>query len=526
MSSGKVGELLHSHFSLYEADGQTKRSGAADDVTVTLLLDNALAAEAVAVAEVGATGEYDGTFTPESTGTYTVVFRDTVRGTDYVESFQVFENDIDDVATAVADIAAGAAPAVVSVVGVDNLRVDAAWAPIIVILRRATMTPADPDGSVLTLVEVLAGDGSEVLQEADGAGAVRQDVGRFTIDLDALASAGTVYLRVTFTFGGIEVVDVVRLAVLPSLGAAEAMTGGGTVLARVYTYPSSLRRAKFNLDALEADEIWATIRQVSAELEAMAQGNLFNGEYGVYECTGRAQRIVYHPLQHPFCRVEKVEVDQSRTDHSRDGLYRRVLCPSGVEEYSTDYWVLRSGMVEAIRRAFPMGPANVLVTGAIGVVEPYRYASTVSTTEVGPDSNSVDVEDVTGFAPRAVVDLVGENSAARVIVTAVDRNLNRLFFDSLGGTFDEVEVGATVRTFGHVPMAIEMVANYLFGIALRELDANENGDEFAEPGAIKAERTDNYQIEFFGAAGGTITGSPRYDRLLLPYMKDADVRIP
>jgi hypothetical protein len=523
----KVGELLHSHFSLYEADGQTKRSGAAGDVTTTLLRAVTVAAEAVAVAELAGTDEYRASFTPLSTGTYTVIIRDTVRGVDYVESFSVFDNDVDDVAAAVAGLAVAATPAVVSVMGVDDLRTQAAWTPTVVILRRSTMSPADPDGNALALIEVLSGDGADVLQEVDGADATRTGVGRFTVDLEALASAGTVYLRVTFNFGGVEVVDVARLAALPALGAAEDLSGGSTVLARVCTYPSSVRRAKFDVEAMSDEELWQLIRETSAEVEAIAGGVLFNAEYGAYECTGRAQRVAYHPLQHPFCYVEKVELDGDRTDHGRDGLYRCTYEPTGLELLLPELWVLRSGLVESVRRSFPAGPNNVLVTGAIGVVEPYRRAATVSTTELAAASNSLDVEDATGFTARAVVDIISDASAARVILTRVDATLNRLFFDPLGGDFSAIEVGAVVRTFGHVPMAVEMVTNYLLGQRLRELAANEAGDEYVDPGRIKAERTDNYQIEFHaGADGGTLTGSPRYDRLLAPYMRAADVRIP
>ena len=44
-------------------------------------------------------------------------------------------------------------------------------------------------------------------------------------------------------------------------------------------------------------------------------------------------------------------------------------------------------------------------------------------------------------------------------------------------------------------------------------------------GRIKRERTDDYEIEFQpGKAGDTLTGSPKYDQMLVPYLRPIDVR--
>lgn len=521
-SPAKVGEVVSSHFSMYEADGTTKRVDASADASVTLLLGLAVAGEAVVVTEVSP-GEYAATFTPTEVGTYTVIIRDTVRLSDYVESFTVTENSLDDVADAVAAITAH--DALVSILGVEGLRASADWTPTVLFLRRSTMTPIDPDS--ITTLEILSGDGVTELETIDGGDLIRTALGRFRAVPEQLAAAGQVFLKVTFVYLGVDVVDVVRVSVSPARGEASGSSGSAVSLARIYTCPTFLIEAKFDLGDRTPQEVWQLIQDVSAQIETMTNGNIFNGEYGEYACSGRARRIIYHPHQLPFCKVDLVELDGDRTDHSRDGLFRWTYHACGVETILASRYTLRAGMVESVHRDFPQGVLNVTVTGAVGSPEPAHYASTLSTSAVGADSDSVDVEDVEEFRVRDVVEMLGATSAIRVIVTSIDVGLGRLYFDAVGGTLDEIEVGATVRTFGQVPRPITLVANYLFGVAMREQDSNAAGEEFIPAGRVKRERTDNYEIEFqLGSAADSLTGSPRYDRMLLPYMKPIDVRFP
>ena len=183
------------------------------------------------------------------------------------------------------------------------------------------------------------------------------------------------------------------------------------------------------------------------------------------------------------------------------------------------------GLVEGIRYDFPAGANNVEVTGAIGKLEPARYVEAISAGELGALSDSLAVDDASGFYPRAVVDVVHADGAARVILTSVDRSDHVLYFDALGGEFPAVPAGAVVRTFGAVPLRVELVANYLVGELLREEAANAAGEEHVPAGRIKRQRTDDYEIEFAAAgAGGTLP--LRYTQMLSTYVKEADIRFP
>lgn len=518
----KIDTLTRSHFAAYALDGVTAREGAAGDFSTILLRNAALAGEAVAIAEIG-DGQYVASFTPTALGTYTLVLHDSLTETDSVETFSVSENDIDDVVAAVNAITAH--DALVSVTNIESLRAGAVWAPNLVFLRRSTMTPVDPD-SIDTLV-ILEGDGSTEVEEIDGGDLTREELGRYSAEPEQLASAGNYFLRVTFTYSGVEIVDILRIYAAPARGEASGGAGSTTDLARVYTYPASLTAARFNLSDYTAAEVWRRIRDVSAQIEALTKGNIFNGEYGDYLCSGRSRRTVYHPMQLPFVYVESIHLSADRTDHLRDGIFRTPYSSYADPEVASTNWALRGGLIESIKYDFPMGSGNVTVTGAVGKLEPSKFVSTLSASVVGSDSDSVEVEDSAGFAPRDVVDLIGEDNAARVILTSVDRTTHTLYFDALGGDFESIPVGATVRSFGAVPRPVEQVANYLFGVLLREEAANADGVEHIPAGRIRREKTDDYEIEFqIADASATLTGSVRYDLLLLPYMKAIDVRIP
>lgn len=531
--SGKVGQLISVPFALTEADGFTLIAGQAADVDLEIWLDDRDGNRTLVYAKVHgqaadpadvevsivetSSHDYAILFTPLLRGDYDLNVRHDASSATLEARVQIFGATIDDVVETSAYL--------VSIVGADAIRVGADWSPVLRFLRRATLTPFDP--STVTSLEVLAGDGDTLLELIDGTDLDRTGLGEYVAAPAPLEGAGVFFLRVTFVVNGTGFIDIIRLLALPALDEVVANTGGSTVMARVYTCPATLRRQRFNLDALEDDEIWELIRDASAHVEALTQGNIFNGEYGVFECSGRGRRVVYHPIQHPFCRVEQVELDGDRTDHERDSLWRRTLGSRGVTVVDADKYVLRAGMVEGVRFGFPAGPGNVLVTGAIGSLEPAHYAATTSTTAVGPAANSVDVASVTGFSARDVLEIVGDAGAVRTIITRVDIDLNRIFFDPQGGSFAPIESGAVVRTFGQVPRAVERVTNYLCGLQLRELLANADGDDFAHPARIQAERTDDYEIKYqWLAAGQTLTGSPTYDQLLLPYMKATVVRFP
>lgn len=518
----KLNSVTRSHFAAYGLDGVTAREGAAGDFTALLLRNAAVSAEAVTLTEIG-DGQYVASFTPVSLGTYTLVLHDSVTDTDSVESFTVSENDIDDVAAAVASITAY--DALVSVTDVEALRASTDWAPTLVFLRRSTMTPIDPD-SIATL-EILEGDGATEVETIDGEDLTRESLGNYVAAPEQLPSAGSYFLRVVFVYAGVEITDILRIYAAPARGEASGGSGSAADLARVYTYPSSLAAARFDLSDYTRAEVWRRIRDVSAQIEALTKGNIFNGEYGDFLCSGRSRRTVYHPLQLPFVYVESVSLSEDRTDHLRDGIFRRPYSSYASPEIASENWALRGGLVESIKYDFPMGSGNVTVTGAIGKLEPSKFVETTSATIVGADSTSVEVEDSAGFSARDVVDIIGEDGAVRVILTSIDRADHVLYFDAVGGEMDAIPSGALVRSFGAVPRPVEQVANYLFGVLLREEAANADGVEHIPVGRIRREKTDDYEIEFqVSDASATLTGSVRYDLLLLPYMKAIDVRIP
>lgn len=69
----ETGALVADHFSAFEDDGYTKRSGlTAGDFVVTIYKDGAPDATVVTITEVGSTGEYKTEFTPAVDGFYSV----------------------------------------------------------------------------------------------------------------------------------------------------------------------------------------------------------------------------------------------------------------------------------------------------------------------------------------------------------------------------------------------------------------------------------------------------------------------
>lgn len=70
-----TGTPVVDHFSAFESDGYTKRSGltvGAGDFTVTAYQDAVIAPLTVTITEVGATGEYEVAFTPAADGFYSI----------------------------------------------------------------------------------------------------------------------------------------------------------------------------------------------------------------------------------------------------------------------------------------------------------------------------------------------------------------------------------------------------------------------------------------------------------------------
>ena len=293
---------------------------------------------------------------------------------------------------------------------------------------------------------------------------------------------------------------------------------------RIYTTPTSIAQARFNLDGYTAAEVWDMIRDVSAEIDSITR-HLFNGEYGTYECDGRGRRIAYHPRGWWFCYVESVTHLFNRTNEEANNRYRDRITFESDKILNPNDYVLKAGLIESVFRDFAGGPRNLSVVGAVGRLEPFHYFASSSTTEVDETSDYVDVVDSSGFQPRDVIDLLADDVSVRVIINRIDRTLNRLFFDPLGAEV-VVPIGADVRTFGATPRAIELVANYFIGVTLRERAANVNGQEPILQGRLRREKTDDYEIEVqISDPNSSLTGSKKFDSLLAPYILSSDVRI-
>lgn len=507
-------------FALYEADGTTKRAGAAGDIATILTRNAVVSGEAVAIAEiVGAAGEYVATFTPLVVGSYTLVLRDTLFLRDYVETVQAFANDVDDVAAALAALPA-AADVVLEVLNVDAVRVGVAFAPVVKFRRKSTLALFDP--TPFSKAEVVNGLG-EVLQTILEADIDHDALGVFSFDAAAPVAAGSVFLRFTFQLpgGGIDLIDVVRVRVAAAAGDIAAADGAPSRLERIYTCPTFLTRAGYDLAALDDIVVWDLIRSAAAVIDRYTD-QWFNGEYDTWRLDGRGRPVVEHKSGIPFISIESVEVLDTRTNRENERLTETTWHRGGTGILSVDEYVNRGRALERIYSDFPGGPHNIKLVGALGWVENGREVETESTSELAEGGNFIDIEDAAGFQVRDVVDIVGEDDAVRVILTAVSRAQSRLFFDPIVGLTDAIPATALVRTFGQVPRAVETVANYLFGSLLRDRAAFVAGEEPIAPGAIKREKTDDYEIEYAintsGDSGATpTTGSARYDQILAQY---------
>ena len=312
---------------------------------------------------------------------------------------------------------------------------------------------------------------------------------------------------------------------------------------RIYTTPLFLQDEGFNLANITNAQLWSMIRDVSALVDTLT-GQWFNAEYRTWEFDGRGRALVNHPQLVPFVRVESVEVLADNTN------YRNASFP----EFTVDYpynqsehvghfafggtgalaareYQIQGRMLERIRNPFPGGVKNVQVLGALGWVEDHRYVTTTTTQDLDNTNTSITVTDVTGFKYRDVVEVVNGDDLIRFIVTGITPATNTLTFTTaLGREMAGVTVaaGATIRTFGKVPRSIETLTNYLFGETLASMQARAGGANVViDPARIKREETDDYEYELFSPsqAAAMITGSSKYDTILMAFSRPGGVRV-
>ena len=312
---------------------------------------------------------------------------------------------------------------------------------------------------------------------------------------------------------------------------------------RIYTAPLFLQDEGFDLANLTNNQLWSMIRDVSAVVDNLT-GQWFNAEYGTWFFNGRGRELINHPHLVPILRVESVEVLADNTN------YRNASFPEHTVDYpfnqsahvghfsyggtgalaATEYQI-QNRMIERIRNPFPGGVKNVQVVGALGWIEDHRYVATTTTAQLTEASTSITVTDVAGFKYRDVVEVVNGNDIIRFIITEINPATNTLTFTTgLGREMTNVTVdaGAVVRTFGQVPRAIESLTNYLLGEAIAAVRARAAGANIViDPARIKREETDDYEYELFapGQAAALVTGSAKYDNILMAFSRPGGVRI-
>lgn len=307
-----------------------------------------------------------------------------------------------------------------------------------------------------------------------------------------------------------------------------------SVIERVYTCPTFLTTAGYNLVGLAPQVVWGMIRAVSADIDVYTK-QWFNGELGIWYFDGRGSFLTYFPNMIKIINVTSVEVVSGRTNRLWEPYPTPVsedpelvtLVPSS--PLAADSYVVRDRTIERVRTYFPSGVKNIKVTGALGWVDQPKALSTISETVVDGNSVMVQVTNIAGFQVRDVIDIVGANDSARAVVTAVNRGARQLAFDQLGVVDATIPVGAVVRSFGCVPRPIERLANFFFGRVRRESVEAAAGEAPIDPGRIKRERTDDYEYELFSTSeGGTsstlLTGHISYDQILMEFRAPGGVR--
>ena len=87
----ELGEIVE-QFPVYQSDGYTKQSGETV-FTATLWKDGAVSAVSVAIAEIGTSGEYTATFTPDGVGFWALEVLVDYNKVTYAETFDVIAED-------------------------------------------------------------------------------------------------------------------------------------------------------------------------------------------------------------------------------------------------------------------------------------------------------------------------------------------------------------------------------------------------------------------------------------------------
>jgi len=171
--------------------------------------------------------------------------------------------------------------------------------------------------------------------------------------------------------------------------------------------------------------------------------------------------------------------------------------------------------------------SNVGLVGVLGYVDPFKAVATTTVAEVTSNTAEIEVVDASEFEARDVIEIIGTDTVARLMVVSVDYATDTLTVDPGTATLLErdIEADVVLRTWGKVPLPIEKLAHFLYASAVMEYGAFGAGEVPLDPSRIRRERTDDYEYEMFPATGqgvsGGLTGSPKYDVIVRRYSAPA-----
>ena len=290
-------------------------------------------------------------------------------------------------------------------------------------------------------------------------------------------------------------------------------------MARVYTTPTWLTAAGYDLTLFSTGAQWELVHAAALLVDGLTE-QFFNGEPGengedYWYLDGAGRELACHRTMVPINFLTAIEVVGSRTNYRWDpiGSYGS----SGALDLT--YVVNRGRVLERVNSVWPTGPRNLQATAVLGWIEALPdVLSALSTTTVDSTSTTVTLVDSAGFKVRQVLDLIGANETARVIIIAIDRGTHVVTFDALGDQIaEDIEIGATVRTYGTMPHPIVRLANFLVGKMLESEDQVSDGTSF-DPSRLKREATDDYEYEMFAdeisAARSALTGHTFFDTIV------------
>lgn len=291
------------------------------------------------------------------------------------------------------------------------------------------------------------------------------------------------------------------------------------MLEHVYTCPSFLTAAGFDLSSLSASSLWQLIRQTSALVDALTQ-QWFNADWGEWFFSGRGKFSIAHASEIPLGAYESVVISNSRSTELGFPPFMPYI-KGGTQSDSS--FQINGRILKRQRYPWPCGMNNIRMIGFAGWVEDPKALEGETSEELALDATTLQLSSVLGLRARDVVDVVGEFDQARLVVTGVDRATRTISFDA--GAFDAaIPAGAVFRCGGQTPRAIESLATFFFQRAVKEASAYADGAGLIDPARIRKELTDGYSYELFGngESSGTsnlITGHMVYDQIISKYSR-------